>query len=65
MTIGYHRYTLPRESMTDREREIVALVRRGITDLEIAAQLGISFKTVRAHLANIYKKLNIQSRKEL
>lgn len=50
------------ESLTDREREVVILTCTGIPQKEVAWRLGLSPKTVNAHLFNIYKKLGITNR---
>ncbi len=49
-------------SLTDREREVLAAVARGERSKEIAMHLGISERTVKAHLASIYEKLGVDSR---
>ena len=41
---------------------MLASVARGERSKEIAIQLGISERTVKAHLANIYEKLGVDSR---
>lgn len=51
--------------LTAREREIVALVRRGLTSREVAEQLHLSVRTVDSHLARIYAKLGVSGRREL
>jgi NarL family two-component system response regulator YdfI len=48
--------------LTDREREVLAAVARGERSKEIAVQMGITERTVKAHLANIYNKLGVDSR---
>lgn len=48
--------------LTQREAEILKLAASGLTHKEIAYQLGISAKTVRNHMANLYEKLNIHAR---
>jgi DNA-binding NarL/FixJ family response regulator len=50
--------------LTGREAEILALVRRGRRNREIAAQLGIEEKTVKNHLNSIYSKLDLSGRIE-
>ena len=50
--------------LTPRERELLDLLAKGQRYKEIAEQLGISFDTVRAHLRNIYEKLQVRSRTE-
>lgn len=49
-------------NLTDREREVLAAVARGERSKEIAYRLGISERTVKAHLASIYNKLGVDSR---
>ncbi len=49
-------------NLTDRELEVLASVARGERSKEIAAQLRISERTVKAHLASIYNKLGVDSR---
>jgi DNA-binding NarL/FixJ family response regulator len=48
--------------LTDREREVLALISGGVGNLEIADRLGISLKTVRNHVSNIYEKLQVTDR---
>ena len=49
-------------SLTDRELEVLKAVARGDRSKEVAVQLGISERTVKAHLGNIYSKLGVDSR---
>jgi NarL family two-component system response regulator YdfI len=49
-------------NLTDRELEVLKAVARGERSKEIAVQLGISERTVKAHLASIYNKLGVDSR---
>jgi DNA-binding NarL/FixJ family response regulator len=48
--------------LTDREREILALIAQGRGNLEIAARLSLSPKTVRNHVSNIFSKLQVADR---
>ena len=48
--------------LTDREREIARLVAEGHRNKEIAQALAITEGTVKVHLGNIYKKLDVTSR---
>jgi NarL family two-component system response regulator YdfI len=48
--------------LTRREREVLAGVAQGERSKEIAMRLGITERTVRAYLTNIYTKLNVDSR---
>lgn len=47
------------ETLSDRERQIVVFVASGMTNKEIAQNLGLSIKTVESHRSNISKKLRI------
>lgn len=44
-------------SLTVREREIATMVGEGLSDRQVARQLQISAKTVRAHIDNINRKI--------
>ncbi len=48
--------------LTDREREVLALVARHETNPEIAKRLHLSQKTVRNHVSNIFTKLQVADR---
>ena len=50
------------EPLTEREKEVLALIARGLGNREIAAQLFVSEKTVKTHVANILAKLQVKSR---
>jgi DNA-binding NarL/FixJ family response regulator len=52
------------ESLTLREEEVVKALAAGRLYKEIAEEMAISFHTVRAHVQNIYKKLQVCSRAE-
>jgi two-component system, NarL family, response regulator YdfI len=49
-------------ALTDREQEVLIGVARGERSKEIAARLGITERTVKAHLASIYNKFGVDSR---
>ena len=51
--------------LTSREIEIIAAIKQGSSNREIASQLAISEETVKRHLSNIYGKLGVSSRLEL
>ena len=51
---GYH--------LTLREIELLKLLSNGMSNGEIAEQLFISIVTVKKHLSNIYKKLDVKNR---
>ncbi len=52
----------PKDLLTEREREILALVAQGKANKEIAAELVISERTARTHVSNILSKLDLTSR---
>jgi DNA-binding NarL/FixJ family response regulator len=51
----------PMDTLTEREREVVGLVVKGLSTREIATQLDISTRTVETHRANLMRKLNLKS----
>ncbi len=51
--------------LTDRERDVAALVATGLSSKDVAARLYLSVRTVDNHLRHIYTKLNITTRTEL
>lgn len=53
------------DALTGRERRIAELAASGLSNPEIAQHLFITRKTVEAHLAQVYRKLDISSRHQL
>ncbi len=51
-----------RESLTARETDTLRLVARGMTNKEIAREMGVSEVTVKTHVSSILSKLNLHSR---
>ncbi len=49
-------------NLTEREKEVLTAVARGERSKEIALQLHITERTVKAHLASIYQKMGVDSR---
>ena len=54
----------PFPHLTEREREVLDLVARGLTNAEIARRLVVSDKTVRNHVSNVFAKLQVAGRAE-
>lgn len=52
------------EPLSEREREVLALLARGLSNKAIAQRLYLSVRTVEGHLTNIYGKLAVHSRTE-
>jgi DNA-binding NarL/FixJ family response regulator len=48
--------------LTIREKEVIELISRGKIEKEVATELNISYKTVKAHISNIYSKLHVNTR---
>jgi DNA-binding CsgD family transcriptional regulator len=51
--------------LSRREKEILKLTCQGLTDSDIAGQLGITRATVRTHIANLREKLGAGNRAQL
>lgn len=50
--------------LTTREKEVILLISKGRLEKEVALDLNISYKTVKAHISNIYSKLQVNTRVE-
>lgn len=55
----------PLQLLTEREREVVSLIARGLSNGEIAAELVLSKRTVEHHMANILSKLGFTNRAQI
>ncbi len=53
------------DGITSREREVLTLVGRGLSNTEIAEELSISVATAKAHLARLFTKLDARDRVHL
>lgn len=54
----------PIRSLTEKERQILILVAKGMSNKEIARQLELSLQTVKTHVSRILQKLKVRSRAE-
>ena len=52
----------PLPELSEREREVLELVATGLSNQKIAARLGISEKTVKAHLTSVFRQLGVEDR---
>lgn len=55
----------PKTSLSPREKQVVALVGKGLGNKGIARHLSIQEETVKSHLKHIYQKLGVESRAAL
>lgn len=62
LTSAGYRDTKSKEGLTMREQEVLSVLTNGLTNKEIANTLCISEKTVKTHLNNIFRKLNVTRR---
>jgi len=51
-------------TLSHRELQVLALVRQGLTNAEIATRLFLAESTIKSHLASVYSKFGVHSRKE-
>jgi DNA-binding NarL/FixJ family response regulator len=52
----------PADALSAREREVLLLAARGLANKQIATELGIAERTVKAHLGSIYRQLGVPDR---
>ena len=52
----------PLDALSEREREVLAMVARGLPNKLIARELSISEKTVKAHLTNVFRTIGVTDR---
>jgi DNA-binding NarL/FixJ family response regulator len=58
------RASVERPTLSHREHQVIAMVRRGLTNAEIAEHLFLAESTVKSHLASVFTKFGVHSRKE-
>jgi DNA-binding NarL/FixJ family response regulator len=51
-----------REMLSEREREVLLMVVEGLANKQIARRLGISEKTVKAHLTSVFRQIGVTDR---
>lgn len=54
-----------KEQLSPREAEVCQLIKSGLSNKEIAAQLSISVNTVKSHVHNLLKSLSVESRAKM
>jgi DNA-binding NarL/FixJ family response regulator len=57
--------SVERPVLSHRENEVLALVREGLTNAEIAERLFLAESTIKSHLSSIFTKFGVRSRKEV
>ena len=62
---GAERKAASAPPLTRRERELIELVRQGLRNRDIAAELGVTEGTVKVYLHAIFDKLQVENRTEL
>jgi len=55
----------PEDDLTDREMDVLSCVSHGLSNKQIAAKLSVSTTTVRSHVSNILRKLDLENRTQL
>ena len=61
---GKPQATKPADVLSDREKEILRLATKGLSNADIAKELYLSVRTVQGHLGHIFNKLQVGSRTE-
>jgi DNA-binding NarL/FixJ family response regulator len=56
------RVAAPGGDLSDREREVLALVAQGLANKQIASRLGIAERTVKVHLGSVFRRLGVADR---
>ena len=64
MTSGKPSNMMLSGDLTEREIGLLKLMTRGLTNKEIASELGLSIRTVQGHVAQIFNKIGVSSRTE-
>jgi DNA-binding NarL/FixJ family response regulator len=64
VTLAAQPRSLPHDTLTRREREVLTLLARGLSNQEISARLCVSRATVKYHCGQIFTKLEVQNRSQ-
>jgi DNA-binding NarL/FixJ family response regulator len=62
---GKFRAGLERPVLSHREQQVLTLVRKGLTNAQIAERLFLAESTIKSHLSSIFTKFGVRSRKEV
>ena len=60
--LSARRQPSPLEALSEREQEVLSLVTAGLANKQIAQRLGISEKTVKAHLTRVFREIGVFDR---
>ena len=58
------RASVERPTLSHRESQVIALVRKGLTNAEIAERLYLAESTIKSHISSIFTKFGVRSRRE-
>jgi two-component system, NarL family, nitrate/nitrite response regulator NarL len=56
------RRQLEGDALTTRESQILEMISKGLTNVEIAVQLGLTVHAIKFHLTGVYRKLGVSNR---
>jgi DNA-binding NarL/FixJ family response regulator len=59
-----YRASVERPSLSNRERQVLFCVARGLTNAQIAEELFLSESTIKSHLSSAFSKFGVRSRRE-
>jgi DNA-binding CsgD family transcriptional regulator len=63
--VAAKQFEISESLLSDREQEIVQLIISGKKNIEIANELFVELSTIKSHINNIYKKENVNNRREI